>query len=89
MRSGASQLGKKLRTQSPNPQSEKRCLFHSWKKEEEKQNKGEKRAAGGAQSDIGTISIKTGEGGLRKLPNIPQLNANIRFYSNWILKSKE
>lgn len=41
--SGASQFSKKLRTQPPNPQNEKRCMFSSCNKKEE--NKTRKKGA--------------------------------------------
>lgn len=44
--SGTGHLGKKLKTQPPSPQSEKRCLFHSWNGGQGKHKTKEKRKEG-------------------------------------------
>lgn len=50
MRTGASQLSKKLRTQPPNPQNEKRCLFSSCNKKQE--NKTREKGAEDKMSQV-------------------------------------
>lgn len=52
----------KLKTQPPNPQIEKRCLFHSWNGG---QGKHKPRGAGGGEGRgaTGAASVQTREGG--------------------------
>lgn len=54
MCSGTSQLGKELRTQIPNPQSERRCMFHSWNRGQGKHKRSEKRRG---KEEIGASSV--------------------------------